>query len=187
VNVTPETWPRRHRLTVEEYYRMAEVGLLSRDVRVELIDGEIVDRAPIGSRHAAAVNLLAERLIRGLGERAIVSIQAPVKLDLHSEPQPDLAVLRTQADRYADAHPGPKDVLLLIEVSDTTLEFDRTVKAGLYARHRIPALWVVDLAHDALRVYREPREGGYADVSVANEDSVQIAALAADVDLSGLF
>jgi Uma2 family endonuclease len=187
VNVTPETWPRRHRLTVEEYYQMAEVGLLAPDARVELIDGEIVDMAPIGSRHAAAVSLLAERLIRGVGEAAIVWIQSPVRLDARSEPQPDLALLHPRGDRYAGGHPGPADVLLLIEVSDATLRYDREIKTGLYARHGVPEVWVVDLPNGRLHVLREPREGGYADRSTIGAHSVPVDALSVDVDLSGLF
>ena len=133
MSVTHESWPRPHRLTVDEYYRMAEVGLLPPDARVELIDGEIIDMAPIGSRHAAAVDLLAERFIQAAKGTVVVRIQGPVRLGPRSEPQPDHAVLRPRADRYARSHPTAADVLLVVEVSDATLRFDREVKANLYA------------------------------------------------------
>lgn len=186
MNVTPETWPRRHRLTVDEYYRMAEVGLLSPDARVELIDGEIIDMAPIGSRHASAVSLLTQRLIRAVGDSAIVWSQSPVRLDVRSEPQPDLALLRPRADHYAGGHPAPPDVLLIVEVSDTTLDYDRNVKAGLYARYGIPALWIVDLAHGRLHTCQRPADGGYRDRSIVDQTSVGIPGLSIDLDLTGL-
>src|SRR5438046_6626490 len=106
MSVANETWPRPHRLTVDEYHRMAEAGVLRPDARVELIEGEIIDMAPIGSRHAAAVDLLAERLITALRGAALVRIQGPVHLSARSEPQPDVAVLRPRAARYAGHHPS---------------------------------------------------------------------------------
>src|SRR5688500_2770387 len=112
-----DTSIRRHRITVDEYYRMAEVGLLAPDVRVELIEGEIIDMAPIGSRHAA-VSALAQRLAELVGTRGTVGSQRPVRLDQRSEPQPDVVVLKHREDWYGTAHPGPRDVVLLVEVSD---------------------------------------------------------------------
>ena len=187
MSVVNETWPRPHRLTVDEYYRMAEVGVLAPDARVELIEGDIVDMAPIGSRHAAAVNLLTERLFRVLADAALVFVQSPVRLNRRSEPQPDLAVVRPRGDRYASGHPTPADVWLLIEVSDTTLRFDLDVKSILYARHSIPELWVVDLIHSELRIFRDPRREGYADRSVHGAGAVQVSALDIGIDLTGLF
>jgi Uma2 family endonuclease len=187
MSVTKESWPRPHRLTVDEYYRMAEVGLLPPDARVELIEGEIIDMAPIGSRHAAAVNLLAERLIRGQGGTALVSIQAPVRLGLRSEPQPDLAILKPRADRYAGSHPTAADVLLLIEVSDATLRFDREVKAKLYAQHGVSELWIVDLNDHRVHVFREPVQGAYADRSIVTAGVMHVPTLEIEVELTDLF
>jgi Uma2 family endonuclease len=187
VNVTPETWPRPHRLTVDEYYRMAEVGLLAPDARVELIEGEIIDMAPIGSRHASAVDWLARRFIEAVGESAIVRVQGPIRLGPRSEPQPDLALLRRRADRYAGGHPASGDVLLVVEVSDATLDYDRNVKAGLYARHGIPALWIVDLPQRRLHTFGRPGEGGYRDRSVVDGPAVGIPGLSIDLDPAGLF
>jgi Uma2 family endonuclease len=186
MNVQTESWPRPHRLTVDEYYRMAEVGLLAPDARVELIDGEIVDMAPIGSRHAATVDRLAKRLILAVGESAIVRIQGPVRLSLYSEPQPDFAVLRSRADGYTSGHPTAEDVLLIVEVSDTTLRYDRDVKAKLYALHSISELWTVDLEHGQLHAFRSPRDSEYVDRSTVPCGVTRIPALGIPIDLTNL-
>lgn len=148
---------RRHKLDVAAYYRMAEVGILGPDDRVELIEGEIVDMAPIGSAHGGTVDGLAEAVHAGLERRAIVRVQGPLRLSDESEPQPDLMLLRPRADRYRASHPGPGDVLLLVEVSDSTLRTDRNVKLPLYARHGIPEVWIVNLPDGVVEVHREPQ------------------------------
>lgn len=154
----------RRRFTVTEYERMAAAGVLTEDDRVELIDGEIVMMAPIGSRHAGTVMLLTSLWTSRLGERVIVSVQNPVELDGHSEPQPDIALLRPRADFYRNAHPRPDDVLLLIEVADPSVEADRRVKIPLYARAGIRESGLVDLVADRLDTYRRPAAGSYQDV-----------------------
>ena len=154
----------RHRFTVEDYQRMGEAGIFSEDDRVELIEGEIVVMTPIGSPHAGKVTRLNGILTPRLSGRANVSVQNPVVLLPDSEPQPDLALLRLRADYYERTHPRPEDVLLLIEVSDTSLEYDRRVKVPLYARGGIREVWIVDLAGDCVEVYREPGAEGYRDV-----------------------
>jgi Uma2 family endonuclease len=156
-----------HRFTVSDYHRMAEVGILDENDRVELIEGEIVDMTPLGRRHQARVDQLAELLIRGLGERAIVRVQGSIRLGERSEPQPDLVVLRRRADFYADADVGPPDVLLVIEVADTSLAHDRDVKVPLYNRAAITEVWLVDLNGENVTVYREPGPRGYGDVFTA--------------------
>ena len=186
MNLTPETWPRPHRLTVDEYYRMAEVGLLPPDARVELIEGEIIDMAPIGSRHAATVNGLAKTLILAVGDSAVVAVQSPLRLSHRSEPQPDLAVLRPRADRYRDSHATAPDVLLLVEVSDTTLRFDRNVKAKLYARHGIPELWIVDVNSEQLHVLGKPLRGEYAEAATVRFGVMGIPGGVGEVDLTRL-
>ena len=158
--------PTRHRFTTEDYHRIAEAGVLGEDDRVELIDGEILDRGPIGRRHAACVDRLTERLVGDLAGRAIVRVQNPVLLGEHSEPQPDLALLRRRADYYAAGHPAPADILLVVEVADTSVEFDRQVKAPLYARSGLPELWIVDVDRDHVTVHRDPTSEGYATVRV---------------------
>jgi Uma2 family endonuclease len=157
-------WIIRRKLDVGEYHRMGEAGILTEADRVELIEGELVAMAPIGAAHAGAVNGLAELLFAAAAGRAVVAVQNPVQLDPHSEPQPDFALLRPRADRYRAVHPTPTDVLLLIEVADTSLRFDRLVKLPLYARHRIPEVWIIDLAAGVVELCRGPEAGGYARV-----------------------
>ena len=145
--------PTRYRFTVKDYHRMAEARVLAPDDRVELIDGEVYAMAPIGSRHAACVKRLAELFHTAVRHRAIVSVQDPIELDERSEPQPDLALLRPRPDYYASHHPGPSDVLLVVEVVDATVEFDRSTKAALYLASGIPEIWVVDLPSQRVEVF----------------------------------
>lgn len=151
----------RRAFTVDEYHRMAVAGILSEDDRVELIDGEIVRMSPIGSRHAACVDRLNALLGRRLGKRAIVRVQNPIVLGRRSEPQPDLVVLRPRADFYAAQHPGPADVLLLVEVADTSGGYDRGTKLPLYARWGIPEVWIVDVGREVVEAYRGPALRSY--------------------------
>jgi Uma2 family endonuclease len=149
-----QEWPRRHRISVEHYYRMAEADLFAPDERVELIDGEIVDMPPMGSRRAGKLSRLAAILSAAVGERGIVRVQLPLRLDAWSEPQPDIVVVRPRADYYEQQHPSPADTLLAIELSNTTLQFDRDVKAPLYARHTVPETWILDLRGNRLLRFR---------------------------------
>lgn len=154
-----ETAVRRRRLTVDEYHRMGEVGILHEDDRVELIDGELIQMAAIGTRHFTCVNTLNHMLVREAGDAAIVSVQNPVRLGMHWEPQPDVTVIRTRD--YRESLPTPEDVLLLIEVSDTTLSHDRNTKLPEYARVGIREVWIIDLKGEAVERHTEPSEGGY--------------------------
>ncbi len=147
-----------HRWTVDEYHQMASAGLLDETDRVELIEGEMIDMAPIGSRHAYLVDRLAQVLTRNDGPY-LVRVQNPILLGERSEPQPDVVVVRDKS--YMEAHPTASDVLLIVEVADTTIEYDREVKLGLYARHDIPEVWLLDVNARELTVYREPAEGQY--------------------------
>jgi Uma2 family endonuclease len=184
-----ESWPRRHRITVDEYHRMAEVGLLAADARVELIEGEIIDMAPIGTGHSFVVDELAERFIRAVAGRARIRVQGAIRLDQSSEPQPDIALLAPRPDQYRHAHPAPADVLLLIEVSDSTLRYDREEKMPLYARHGIPEVWIVDLQHGELHFHRTPEGGRYRDHGVTKKPGMTpLGALpGVGVDLSRIF
>ncbi len=139
-------------------------GILAEDDRVELINGEIIEMAPIGSRHAACVKRLNALFSRHIGDRAVIGVQDPVRLGDYSEPQPDLVLLRPRSDYYAGGHPGPEDILLLVEVAESSAEYDRQVKLPLYARHGVREAWLVDLAGEAVEVYREPAPAGYRDV-----------------------
>lgn len=159
-----ETEVARRLFTRAEYYRMAEVGILKPTDRVELIRGEIVQLSPIGPRHSAFVNNLTQLLVLRLAGRAIVSVQNPVIVDDYSEPQPDLALLRRRARPYKEAHGSPEDVLLLIEVAETSIRYDRATKLRLYAEAGVPEYWIVDCAAETVEVYRSPGPDGYREV-----------------------
>lgn len=181
--------PRPHRLSVDDYHRMATAGILGEDARVELIEGAIIDMTPIGSRHAAAVKRLIRTFDRAVGDTAIVAAQDPVILDPHSEPQPDLALLRPREDFYKTAHPGPADVLLIIEVADTSLAYDRDIKLPLYARAGIPEAWLIDLEGATLTRFTAPAADGYRQAKViADLQRIGITTLPGlALDLRGLF
>jgi Uma2 family endonuclease len=163
--------PRRHRLSVDDYYRMGEVGILAPDARVELIDGEIIDMAPIGSPHVSIVLQIDHLIKEAVRGRALVLVQAPIVLDDYSAPQPDLVLLRPRADFYRSALARPADIYLIVEVAQSSLRYDRGVKVPLYARHGIPETWVVDAAQSKLARYRAPAQGVYG---VVDEPSVAV-------------
>jgi Uma2 family endonuclease len=152
---------RRRRFTVDDYYRIGAAGVFGENDRVELIQGEIIEMFPIGTRHAGCVNRLNRIFAGRLGERAVVAVQNPVRVSDLTEPQPDLAVLEPRADGYAAAHPRPQDALLLVEVADTSLAYDRDVKAPLYAVAGITELWIIDLEGDRIEMFRDPASDGY--------------------------
>jgi len=158
-----------HRFNVKEYYQMAETGVLPPGARVELLDGRIIDMSPIGPLHGGVVKRLNRLFHRYAKDRWLQAVQDPVHLEEHSEPQPDLMLLRPAADDYESGHPEPKDVFLLIEVSDSTLETDREVKLPAYARAGIAEVWIVNLIDGTLEVYREPHFTGYANTQVLHE------------------
>lgn len=149
----------RRRFTVEEYHRMGEAGIFGEDERVELIEGEVVEMDPIGTRHVMCVMQLTRLLAPLIGDQVLVGVQNPININGGLEPQPDLAAIRTRD--YRDSLPGPEDVLLLTEVSDTTLSYDRDTKLPLYARAGIAESWIVDLAGGAIERHNDPAEDGY--------------------------
>ncbi len=157
---------RRRRFTVDEYYRMAEAGVLHEDDRVELIDGEVISMPPIGDDHSSVVDRLTEQLVTRLTPRATIRVQNPIKIDRHSEPQADLVVAQRRDDFYQSGKPGPAETHVVIEVGDSSARFDRVVKAPIYARSGVPEVWLVDLVAGEVRVLRAPGPDGYADVVV---------------------
>ncbi len=180
----------RHRLSVADYHKMGQAGILSGDDRVELIEGELVDMAPIGSEHAGIVNLLNRLLTEILGERAIIGVQNPIVLGDHSEPQPDILVLHPRKDFYRDSHPTSRDVFLLIEVSDTTANQDRNIKIALYAQHDIPEVWLIDIPNRSVELYRKPHSSTrtYQHIEILRDGTAsctQISEL--KIDLNRLF
>lgn len=178
----------KHRISVDAYHRMGETGVLAPEARVELIDGEIFDRAPIGKSHASIVDRLTRMFVLAVGERAIARVQGPVLMGEHSEPEPDLTLLRPRADFYRERAPGAADVLLIVEVSDSTQRYDRRVKVPLYARHGVPEVWVIDLENRLVHFHRGPSGDAYADMSASEQPGVTpVAALpGVAIDLSGL-
>ena len=158
----------RRRFTRAEYYRMAEAGILAEDDRVELIEGEIVQMSPIGRLHKAFVGNLSQLLSMRFAERAVVWTQNPIILTDDTEPQPDVTVLRRRAPSYRERDAYAEDVLLLIEVADTSLAYDRTTKLRLYAEAGIPEYWIVDCTTEAVEIYRTPGPNGYRDLTRAS-------------------
>ena len=152
--------PQTRRFSVDDYHRMGDAGILTEDDRVELLGGEVVEMSPIGSRHARVVNRLTRLLVAAVGDRAIVSVQNPIVLPPLSEPQPDVALLAWRDDFYPDL-PRPAEVLLVIEVADSSLLFDRTRKLPLYAGAGIGESWLVDVVAGVIEVHTEPGAAGY--------------------------
>ncbi len=156
-----------YQFTRAEYHRMVAAGILAEDARVELIEGEILEMSPIGRRHKACVDRLTDIFAPSVRGTAIVRVQSSIVLGERNEPEPDLALLRRRDDFYADADETPADVLLVVEVADTSEAYDRRTKAPLYARHGIPELWIADLNRDQITVYRDPTPHGFATTRVA--------------------
>lgn len=153
--------PQRMKFTVDSYYKMAEHGLLEKDRQVELINGDIIDRSPINSKHARIVDLITEALIIHLSRKAIVRAQNPLSIGEKSEPEPDVLVAKFEHHRYGENHPVPGDVLLLIEVADSSLSFDRSIKKALYAEAGIPEYWIINLVDEQVEIFQKPVDGHY--------------------------
>ncbi|HJQ34382.1 MAG TPA: Uma2 family endonuclease [Pyrinomonadaceae bacterium] len=166
----------KKQFNVEEYYRMAAAGILSEEDRVELIEGEIIRMNPIGSRHAACVGRLTRLFGRRAGDNAIVWVQNPVQINDYSEPVPDISLLRFRDDFYAQANPQPDDVLLIVEVSDSTVNYDRKVKVPLYARAGVPEMWLVNQPEDLIEVYSRPADGAYQETRLVRRGESLTAA-----------
>lgn len=179
----------RHRLSVDDYHRMSEAGILAPDARVELINGEIIDMAPIGPMHLGITDQLTQTFVMALGKRAIVRTQGSVVLENFSEPEPDLLLLRPRKDFYKHAVAGPADVLLLIEVSESSLRYDTNVKLPLYASTGIPEVWIVDIKAGRLRRFAEPVDAQWQFEDSPDALDAVVPQLCPDVslDLTDLF
>lgn len=160
--------------SIEEYELMIEKGVLNENTRVELIRGEIIKMAPIGLRHAACVVRLDDLFHELLGRTVIVSVQKPVQLHNDSEPEPDVALLKRRSDAYASKRPTASDVLLLVEVADTTLTTDRSVKVPLYAEAGIATVWLVNFDKTAIEVYSNPVAGTYQQATIVGQDEMLV-------------
>lgn len=159
----------RYRLTVSDYHKMIEAGIFQEDNRVELIEGELIQMPPIRPAHAGKSVRLTHLFSRLAEEKALITVQNPVALSQHSEPQPDLALLRPRGDFYETSNPEPADILLLIEIADTSLNYDKKTKIPLYAHHGITEVWLLDLQHRKLEVYRQPGASGYRQILIPDE------------------
>jgi Uma2 family endonuclease len=181
-------WLRRHRWTVDQYCKMAEIGILALDERFELIDGRIMDMLPDQPLCAATIDHLNELMIRALDHRAWVRCRGPVRLSILSEPVPDFALVN-RSYRRGDSHPSGADTLLVIEVSDGPLRYERELKIPLYARHGVPEVWLVDAESKQVHFYRSPHTDTYADVTSVTRPGVTVISALPDVtiDLSDLF
>ena len=177
-------WVARRPLTVAEYHIMGEAGILHEDDRVELIEGELVAMSPIGSDHSGTVNTLNRLLVMAVGDRGVVAVQNPVVLDDRSEPQPDFSVLKPRSDDYRRATPRAEDVVLIVEVASSSLNYDRAVKRPLYARRGIPELWIVNVAGQEVEVCRNPVGDQYEIVTRAGAGDVLEPSLLPGVSIS---
>ncbi len=174
----------RRKFTVEQYHKMLESGILTEDDRVELIRGEVIEMSPIGTKHAACVNRLINLLVQLLGKRVIVAAQNPIRLNDNSQPQPDVALLKPRDDFYVTAHPQPQDIFLLIEVADSTIEYDQEQKIPLYAEANIIEVWLVDINEQIVEVYQQPTAAGYQHIQkFASGQTLSILGLS-DVNIS---
>ena len=175
---------RRHRFTVEEYARMGVAGIFLEDDRVELIDGDVYEMTPIGPTHAGVVDDLTELLVSRLAGKAKVRIQNPIRLGRHTEPQPDLVVARLRSSHYTDRHPESDEVLLVIEVADSSLRYDREAKLPLYAKAGIPEAWLVDVTARTITVHTEPGADGYAVEQALERGQEVVSSSVVDLRLS---
>jgi Uma2 family endonuclease len=183
-DASPRAVVARRRFTTAEYHAMAEAGVLAEDERVELMRGEIVRMSPIGSQHAGCVRELNRQLSRGLGDRALIAVQDPIVLDDASEPEPDIAVLRFREDNYRSVHPKPADVLLIIEVADTSADYDRSVKLPLYAQAGIPEAWLVRLREACIEIHRSPAATGYQEMRTLHSGDTVSPLAFPDIELA---
>ena len=153
---------KRYRFTRDDFHRMGEAGVFKSGVRVELIDGEIIEMNPIGRPHRSCVDRLTDILVPSVRSSAIVRVQRSIALGDYGEPEPDLTLLRRRTDFYAESDETPEDILLVIEVADTSESYDRRTKAPLYARNGVPELWIVDLNRTRITRYLDPTPSGYS-------------------------
>lgn len=175
--------PARFRFSRTDYHRMGQAGIIPPDARVELLDGEIIEMSPIGPRHGSLVDRLTAFFAQRVSGRAICRVQGPVTLGERSEPEPDLLLLENREDYYTSGHPGPGDVLLLIEVADTSVDLDLGAKLRAYAQAGIPEYWVFDLTRRVLIVHREPSGERYASVRELDRSATLAPAALADLEL----
>lgn len=163
--------PAKHLFTNQEWQRLGTAQFFPAEVRSELMEGEIIERSPIGPTHRSCVDYLNHFLVKRLPETARLSVQNPITLGNLSEPQPDLVLMRFRSDYYREAHPGPEDIWLVIEVADTSLDYDRDTKGPLYARFALPEYWIVNLPQRCVEIYRAPRGRRYENRQIVSGET----------------
>ncbi|MFB2836504.1 Uma2 family endonuclease [Floridanema evergladense] len=156
------------RFTLEEYHKLTEIGFFHEDDRIELIRGEIIEMAAKGTAHETCISKLLRELVRLLGDAATLRCQSPILLLNNSEPEPDFAIVKNKPDDYLSAHPTPNDVLLVIEISDSTLNYDREVKLSLYAEAGISDYWIFNLSDNQLEAHSEPFQNSQGNFGYQN-------------------
>jgi Uma2 family endonuclease len=169
-----------HKLSLDDYQRMLDAGILTGASHVELIEGVIVDMSPIGSLHAGVVDQIV-RVIAPQTTNAILRVQNPVRLGGYSEPEPDIALLKPRKDYYKKSHPEAEDILLIIEVADSSIDYDRKIKIPLYAQHRVPEVWLIDLNLQRIEIYLEPSDDGFRKILKPSLDTALSPALVAEI------
>jgi Uma2 family endonuclease len=174
---------RRYLFDVDTYEQMVETGVLTANDKVELIEGEIIKKMPLGSRHAARVDRGTRVFSRQAAEFAIVRVQSPIRLD-RSEPEPDISLLRLRDDFYESGHPHPEDVLLIVEVADSTVRSDRAAKIPIYARNGIAEVWLLDVERNRLEIYTHPINGEYQNVRLVRRDETITLQLLPEVTIN---
>lgn len=179
--VTPKSW------TTAEYHRLIEIGVLSSEDKIELLDGQIVEMSPAGNYHAACIDYIGHYLAQIFGEKYWIRRQNPVVLNNNSEPEPDLAIVKYRKDYYAKAHPAPEDILLLIEVADTSLAKDRHIKSVLFAESNIPEYWIINTEEDLLEQYLYPENGRYKQQRIYTKEEVLESPLLPSLEVSSLW
>jgi Uma2 family endonuclease len=168
-----QTEVTKKRFTVEEYYKMDEAGILSPKVRTELIDGEIIEVTTMGARNASVLSRVTRLFVKLFNGKAILRAQLPFPISEFTEVQPDAALFKPSMDYYGSAHPGPGDVLLVLEIADSSLKYDRDMKLKVYAAANVPEVWIADLRGDSLLVFRDPSSANYkTSLSFKREDSI---------------
>jgi Uma2 family endonuclease len=167
-----------HKFDFEQYQQMGKAGIFHPEARLELINGEIVTMSPIGLKHTVTINRLTRFLVQNIGEQGIVSIQNSFRIPNYSEPEPDILILKPRDDFYAGKFPLPEDILLLIEVADSSLRYDQTTKMSLYAEQNIPEYWIANLERDILEIYRQPQNKSYLKQSLIDNSHITFSPLA---------
>jgi len=176
--------PLKYRFTVKDFHKLAETGILQETNKIELITGELINMSPIGSAHAGTVDKIVALLVRKINDKAIVRCQNPIILDDYSEPEPDIALVKFSKNFYTDNHPLPQDVLLVIEIADTSIRYDREIKIPLYAKADIPEVWLIDLNQKQLEIYTQPYEQSYRTIHLPHLTEKITAQLLPEVELS---